>query len=299
MSDDFGTINVRRGERAREIEVMRQHYRQHREALVRMTADAPTEHLASEYQRLIAEIDRALGKLDELDGHPSAAAAVPPPQHEPTRPHGDPLAAQRPTSAGMRPLAGHDEDTDVGPMPVPPPDDGFAYAQPRSRVAMIVVAAVIALAVLGWFIWRASSDRDPAAGAIVEEPAAESTAPDTATVEPATTTTRAATPASSAELTAKPASHDYGTIRKGTRAVRQFDIANNTDEPITIQVARSACRCLYYDYTALVPPRAKETVTVTVDGAKAKAGALRESVRVTSKSDAAVGTSFDVIATIR
>ena len=57
MSDDFGTINVSRGERAREIEVLRQHYRQHREALVRMTSDAPTEHLAAEYQRLIVEID--------------------------------------------------------------------------------------------------------------------------------------------------------------------------------------------------------------------------------------------------
>ena len=74
MSEDFGTINVKRGERAREIEVLRQHYRQHREALARMIADAPTEHLAAEYQRLVIEIDRALGKLNELEG----MAATPP-----------------------------------------------------------------------------------------------------------------------------------------------------------------------------------------------------------------------------
>jgi hypothetical protein len=295
MSDDFGTINARRGERAREIEVLRQHYRQHRDALARMVADAPTEHLASEYQRLIAEIDRALGKLDELEGRPATAAAVPPPQHEPTRPHGDPLAAQRPTasgaaaaSAGMRPLAGHAADL-ADPPTIPPENDGYTYAPPRSRMALILGAAVLALAVIGWLIWRASSDRDPAAGAIVEE---------TTTTAPTTAPATVAEPVNS-ELSVTPPSHEYGTIRRGTRAVRQFEVTNNTDEPVTIQIARSACRCLYYDYTALVPPRAKETVTVTVDAAKAKGGALRETVRVTAKSDPAVGTSFDVIATIQ
>lgn len=288
MSDDFGTINARRGERAREIEVLRQHYRQHRDALVRMTTDAPTEHLASEYQRLIAEIDRALGKLDELEGRP-AVAAVPPP-----RAHGDPHVA-RSSSAGMRPLAGHDTeiDTDLGEPPVlPPPDDGYQYEQPRSRLALIAGTALLALVLIGWLIWRASSDRDPAAGAIVEDTAATTTAAET-TSAPDTV----AEPVSGLSVT--PPSHDYGTIRKGTRAVRQYEVSNNTDEPVTIQVARSACRCLYYDYTALVPPRAKETVTVTVDAGKAKAGELRESIRVSAKSDPSVGTSLDVIATIQ
>ena len=40
MSDDFGTVSVKRGDRAREIEVLRQHYRTHRDALVRMVSDA-------------------------------------------------------------------------------------------------------------------------------------------------------------------------------------------------------------------------------------------------------------------
>src|SRR5436190_18530250 len=67
-SDDFGTVNVRRGERTREIEVMREHYRRHREALAAMMAEAPTEHLANEYRRLLADIDGSLTKLDELEG---------------------------------------------------------------------------------------------------------------------------------------------------------------------------------------------------------------------------------------
>ena len=50
MSDDFGTVNVRRGERSREIEVLREHYRTHRDALGRMAAEAPTQHLTAEYQ---------------------------------------------------------------------------------------------------------------------------------------------------------------------------------------------------------------------------------------------------------
>ncbi|HKO55225.1 MAG TPA: hypothetical protein VJ276_05060, partial [Thermoanaerobaculia bacterium] len=67
MSDEFGTVNVRRGDRAREIEVIRQHYRAHRDALAKMMSDAPTEHLAAEYQRLLHDIDASLAKLDELE----------------------------------------------------------------------------------------------------------------------------------------------------------------------------------------------------------------------------------------
>src|SRR5258706_12872036 len=82
MSDDFGTVNVRRGDRAREIEVMRQRYRAHRDTLQRLAADAPTDHLATEYQRLAGEIDVAMGKLHELEGRGStkpAQTAPPPP----------------------------------------------------------------------------------------------------------------------------------------------------------------------------------------------------------------------------
>jgi hypothetical protein len=268
MSDDFGTINVRRGERTREIEVMRQHYHEHRDALQRMQADAPTEHLASEYERLIAEIDRALGKLAELESAATLPGTPPPP------------GARAKTEAGTRPLimpAASEHD-------LPPAAD-----ESRSRLPLIVAAGLVVLAVIGWLIWRASSDRDGTQLVVEERAPLTDTAPVTETVPVAV----------SDGLVASPPSHDYGTIRKGTRATRQFEIANNSEEPVSIVVARSACRCLYYEHAPVIPPKAKENLTVTVDGARAKAGELRETLKITAKADPSVGTMVDVIATVR
>lgn len=282
MSDDFGTINVKRGERTREIEVLRQHYRQHREALARMTADAPTEHLAAEYQRLIVEIDRALGKLNELEG---AAAASPPPPPLPANP-------RLKTEPGMRPLVSTPiaDDDDGEPLT---PRDLPLEEEPRSRVPLILAAMLVALVLIGWLVWRASTDRGDTPPLIAENgtSAPASTAPDTSLEE-------APVPAAGT-LAVSPPSHDYGVIRKGTRATRQFAIANNSNEPMSIQVARSTCRCLYYEHAPVIPPKAKETLTITVDGAKAKAGELREAVRITKKGDPTIAASVDVRATIQ
>jgi len=196
MSDDFGTINVNRGERAREIEVLRQDYRQHREALARMTVDAPTEHLAVEYQRLIVEIDRALGKLNELEGA-TAAPSPPPTAH-----------ARLKTEPGLRPLVSTMQDDDASEPPAP--RDLPLEEEPRSRVPLILAAMLVALVLIGWLVWRASSDRGETP-LIAENGTATSTAPDTSLEEPPTTATTAAS-----SLTAAPASHDYGIIRKGT-----------------------------------------------------------------------------------
>ena len=287
MSDDFGTINVRRGDRAREIEVMRQHYRAHRDALQRMNADAPTDYLAGEYQRLIGEIDRGLAKLDELES--GVSAPLPPPPVPQVTPRG--TAAK--TEAGTQPLI-VPEHHDVPETDVEPP----------SRLPLILGGAVIALVILAGLAWWASSDRTP--GAIVEErPGVTDTgATDTAGAGDVTATESATTAGATAAvvsegLAATPPSHDYGTIRKGTRATRQYEIANNSDEPVSIVVARSACRCLYYEHARLIPPKAKENLTVTIDGARAKAGELRETVKITAKSDPTVGTTVDVIATIQ
>lgn len=298
MSDELGTVNYKRGDRAREIEVLRAHYRQHREALVNMASEAPTDHLAQEYDRLIRDIDGSLGKLDELEGLAPPTPPPPPP----------PAAAARKTEPGMRPLSRppvvppppkvqpiaepvYDDDATQVDY-VPPEDD-----QPRpgnTRVLMIVGAGLLVLAAIAGLIWWASSDRTS------DTPAQTSTVPiveddagaETATVAPAA-------PIAAEGLSASPPSHDYGVIRKGTRATRQFEITNNTDEPMTVSVARSTCRCLYYEYSELIPPKAKESITVTVDGAKAAAGALQESIRVSSKKDPTVSTTVEVMATIR
>jgi hypothetical protein len=100
-------------------------------------------------------------------------------------------------------------------------------------------------------------------------------------------------------LSVTPAIADYGTIRKGTRAVRQVEVTNTTDKQVDYTVSRSECRCLYYDYRGKLGPKKKETLTVTVDGAKAKAGALSEKLTVAAKKDPSVTTSFQVTATIK
>jgi hypothetical protein len=290
MSDDFGTVNLRAGDRTREIEVLRQHYKRHREALARMIADAPTDALASGYRRLTAEIDAALGKLDELEGGAPAAPVAPvAPRAEErsTPPHGDPLQADVPQAGGpgSRPIRHSPE--------VAEPVEAYEEEPRRvggARVVLILLAALLALIVIGWLVWRASSDRRDEA-VVVPAPvdATESIAP----VEPEPE------PVAAAALAISPASQDYGVIRKGTRATRQFEVTNTTEEPVTIQVARSTCRCLYYEYRALIPPKGKQSVTVTVDGAKAKPGSLTESIAVTAKSDPSVKGTIDLRATIQ
>lgn len=273
-SDDFGTVNLKRSDRAREIEVMREHYRRHREALSHMAAEAPTEYLAGEYRRLIHEIEISLGKLDELEGRVAAAAAVggavpPAPRPVPKR-----------TEPGQRPI------TPSSSVASPPhPADDFMPSS-QSRIILIVVAGLLVLGAIGWLIWRASSEERPVDAVVTETAVSETIAP-------------ASPPAGASALTIEPPTHDYGVVRKGTRAARQFEVVNTTDAPISIKVARSSCRCLYYDYGDVVPPKGRETLTVTVDGAKAEEGQLQEAITVSSSGDAAVSATFNVTATIR
>src|SRR5260221_1813204 len=230
MSDDFGTVNARRGDRAREIEVMRQQYRTHRDTLQRLAADAPTDHLAAEYQRLSDEVETALAKLDELE------------KRNPTGPASTPLPPPRvPTSAGDRPLAVpprsalNDAPMVAGDAPLDPAPNA------TSRVVLIMIAGLIVLGGIVWLIWHGSA-RHGAATSVVEQPvtptdtAAPSTQPSAAPI------TQTVAPAGG-KLKITPVLADYGTIRKGTRAVRQFEVVNNGSTPITVQVSRSACRC--------------------------------------------------------
>ena len=270
-SNEFGTVNVRRGDRTREIDLVRQRYNRHRETLYALAADAPTEHLATEYARLIREIDAAIGKLGELEGkRPADTQPMPAMKTAATEPGSRPLV----TPPGMI-------------MPDSPEPDAPAAAMPR--VAMIIAAGVLVLVLIGWLMWRASGERPSAA------PSTQTTASTATHAAPVTPAPKPALPA----LKIEPATQDYGTIRKGTRAVRQFAVTNNGNAPISLQVARSTCRCLYYDYANSVAPHTKETVTVTIDGAKAKRGALHETVAVSSKSDPNVTGNIDVTATIR
>jgi hypothetical protein len=278
MPEDLGTVNLKQGAQTREIELLRRHYRTHRDSLARLIPDAPTEHLASEYQRLISEIDMSVRKLDELEKKP--ATTVPPPSIADTNP------AMK-TGPGTRPLVRTSE-------PAPPP---AAYRPPapstgaQSRVAMIVIAGVVVLAIMGWLIWRASSDRKAAAPELEQQPVTTTSNAPLPAVTPA--------PVAAPVLKVTPAVADYGTIRKGTRAVRQFQVTNLSDGIVEIEVPRSNCRCLFYDYNGKLPARGQETITITVDGARAKGGPLQEQVEVRAKRDPSISATMTVQATIR
>jgi hypothetical protein len=274
MSDDFGTVNSRK-DRAREITRLREHYRNHRETLSGLMGDAPSDHLANEYQRLLSEIDTAVRKLDELEG-----GGAPPPVPADTNPALKPKPRPGPATPGSRPL--------IRPQEAP-----IGAPNPASRTALILIAGAIVIAAIAALIWYASSRRKPAAA--VNTPIVEQQPVTTTTAAPATIAP--ASPPSSLKIT--PLLADYGTIRRGTRAVRQFEVVNNSGAPIDIQVARSTCRCLFYDYKSKLAPNAKETITVTVDGGRAKAGDLHEDVQVSSKTDPAVSSTFTVQATIK
>jgi hypothetical protein len=287
MPDEFGTVNVRRGERAREIEIIRQQYKRHRDALTSMIADAPTEHLATEYQRLINELDTSLLKLNELETPTltgaGAAASMPPRTPTDTQPIK--------SEPGTRRLVTSSAAGDYDAMPEEP------RRANRFLLFAIVAAGLAVLAVLGWMMWRGTGER-PDTPIVTEttEVAAPATPDETGTI--VETPAPPVTPAV-AVIRVEPASHDFGTIRKGTRAVRQYEVSNSTDQPITISVTRSTCRCLYYSHAPVIPPRGRETITVTVDGARAKVGPLRENVQVTAKANPSIVAPLNVTATIR
>lgn len=286
MSDDFQTVSAKRGDRAREIETLRARYRKHREALTALAADAPSELIAADYRRVIADIDVALAKLDE-------AAPVPPPPPPPAHPARRGIESEPPrlkTEPGMRPL--------VTPAAVDDDTGSFVRAGGDSRRLLIIgVLTVLALTAIA-FIWKPWARNDEP-GAIVEQPVGTATAGDATVAEEGPVTPAPARAAAGRPLTVSPDTIDYGVVRKGTRVTRQYELVNNSDEPLSPEVERSTCRCLYYEYAPVIPPRGKETLTVTIDGVKAKAGPLLESIRVTSKADPSVVATFDVTATVR
>ncbi len=272
MSEEFGTVNLKQGAQTREIELLRRHYRTHRDALSRLIPDAPSQALAAEYQRLINDIDLAVRKLEELEAKPAPSPSDTNPMLK--------------TGPGTRPLVRTPEAGTPPPQRFQPT---ASSSRARSRVTMIIIAGVVVLAIIGWLIWRASSERK-APTPMVEQPVSTTIAPPPA-ITPA--------PAPVASLRVTPAVADYGVIRKGTRAVRQFEVTNVSDAVVEIEVARSGCRCLFYDYNGKLPARGKETITVTIDGARAKAGPLQEQIEVHVKNDPAVSATFAVQATIK
>ena len=98
MPEEFGTVSAKKGDRSREIARLREHYKNHRETLEGLMGDAPSDHLAGEYQRLVTEIDIAVRKIDELEGQ------TPAPLSADTNPLIKPQTRPGATAPGTRPL---------------------------------------------------------------------------------------------------------------------------------------------------------------------------------------------------
>jgi type II secretory pathway component PulM len=285
--DEFSTVNVRRQQIARELDALRQHYLAHREKLAQLEKDAPSEVLAARYVELQREIDVAISKLGELASPTPRVRNVntEPGMHLPPPP--PPTVRTAPGTSGSREW----RDTPIDPASTPQnrEEPMEEVTDETRRLLLIVGITVIVLALLGYLVWRfAMGGNRPAPAAVVEETA------QTETVEPAQPDTVA--PATPSPLAVSPDSHDFGKIRKGTRAVRQFRIENNSEKAIQVAIKRSQCRCLWFDYDSNVPARSSTILAVTVDGAKAPAGNLTENVEVTSKNGMKSG--FTVKATI-
>lgn len=269
MSDEWNTVNIRPGKGGvlREIEVLRRRYAEHRSTLERLAADAPTEHLARRYHQLIGELDASLARVSELEMGPGGALAAPEPGET-------------------------DPRWDDAPYQAPAPVREEKRNAPALRMILVAIAAVFILGVVGVLAWSRLTTPEEAEPAVETTPIIEEEGDGGAAVsssiplpdEPA--------------LSAAPDQQNYGRVNRGARAVRQFEIANNSDATLPISVMRSDCRCLWFEYADTIPPRGTTTLTVTVDGAKAPPGALRETVRVVSRSDPSIVANVEIVADI-
>ncbi|HUP63740.1 MAG TPA: DUF1573 domain-containing protein [Thermoanaerobaculia bacterium] len=180
------------------------------------------------------------------------------------------------------------------PPPLPPPrwseaphrsaatPLGEVRQPPRTGRLIFAVATLLLIAAIGAFTWNWLKDQPEEPDELVTTPLVPEPA-----IEEAV-----------AGLSITPEVHEYGTLRRGARGARQFEILNNSDTTLPVQVERSACRCLWFEYADTIPPRGTTTLTVTVDASKAPAGTLRETIEVVSRTEPPVSASFEVVAEI-
>jgi len=276
MPEDWNTINLSR-EKAigREIEHLRTRYMQHLATLERLITEAPTDHLAGEYERVRQEVELSLHKLSELE------TGIPAPRPAPSTtpvPAESSVASQKSTR---------------------PEDDPFYQTNPSVlvqrdsplRALAIVLIGFVVVALAGYFFWRYVQGRR--AGRAETQTAVSSTVPEeTAPVREVPAETAAP------GFTITPPSQDYGRIRRGTRATRQFELINNTDGEIPLNVSRSTCKCLWFEFVSL-PPGGSTTLTVTIDATRAPRGTLRETITVSSKTNQKLSENVEVTAVIQ
>ncbi|MGK2856732.1 MAG: DUF1573 domain-containing protein [Thermoanaerobaculia bacterium] len=294
--DDWSEREIDRGAALdREVDRLRGVYRDHAETLSKLAGTAPSKQLARRYQEMIAEINKAIVGLDGVDQDAitrktgERPAPIPdsekPTREKPILPPGVPIITPQKPDTEERPIL---SSYTAAAKPEPAEGDDGALM----RIVLIVGLAVVMLAVLGLFVWKFSGDRTASsAGAkpvtIVEPPPKE---------EPVTP---APEPEPASPLTISPQQQDFGTIAKGTSGVRTFELANRGKSTLTLQVARSRCRCLWYDLPRPLPAGGRGTLTVRLDGGKAPSGVLSESIGISAKSAPDAVAVFEVTADVK
>jgi Na+-transporting methylmalonyl-CoA/oxaloacetate decarboxylase gamma subunit len=268
--------------RNREIATLRKRYVDHRELLSRMIADAPADRLAQSYMQVRAEIDAAIAKIDEIEGGRATTAPID-------------LKPQASAAAGSThpALRGTGE---AEPLAIDQDllrDDYIETPHRRAFPAAAAVAVVLVLlSLLAFVVWRFARNVESTRSSIVEETATS--------VEPATTATEPLEPPPAAQsLAITPVQYDYGIIRKGTRKTQKFSMTNNSDGPLTVRTGRSNCRCLWFEHPDTILPGATGALTITVDGGRAQAGPVSETVVVSSRDKPDISARIQVTARVQ
>ena len=283
MDKDWSTINVQSDQVFGRDEETRQRLLHHREALTSLIQSAPTEELARRYSDLRSEIQQSIQRIDDQSragaGAASSAAASPP----------DAASARPGSWTNTRPY-----EPEVGL-----PATATEAAPQNNRAIILLLVGLVALSAFGLLGWRYLRRQD---GGKAGEPAAASTTTestaDSRIVETphAASTDRAAVAADGLLVT--PANLSFGKVRKGTRIVKKFQIANNSSEPLTISAGRSQCHCLWFQFASKVPAGSKVPLSVTLDGARAKKGAVNETITMSSKEHPDEKSTFGVTANV-
>lgn len=279
----------------REVDRLRGVYRDHAETLSRLAASSPSKQLARRYQELIAEINKAIVGLDEVDPDVIARRSaerpivtsdpvIPEPTPPPPR---EPAPDQRRQAPPERPIL----SSYTVAAPEPEADDGTVL-----RVALIIGLAIVILGVLALFVWKFSGDRPPAGK---PEPETTATASPGATPADDEPVTPAPEPKPESLLGVAPQQQDFGVIAKGTSAVRTFELSNRGKSALTLDISRSKCRCLWYDPPRELPAGGRGTLTVRVDGSRAPAGPLAESIEITAKGEPRAVVVVEITADVK
>jgi len=272
-SDDWSDREIDEGGRGnrsvdREIERLKSLYRRHAEELSRLAKSAPTKALARKYSDLIGDINRSILSLDDPGGLASLSSSERPILSDPNPTEPMPPSGRSPSEVPLR--------TEPGRVAIEP------ESNPIGRIVLILFLAIVLMSLLAFFVWKyggeTRTESAPAEGPATEVSAAPIQAPD---------------------LTISPAAQDYGIVYKGTRVAKPFEVTNNSDRDITIEVERSECRCLWFDHPQQIPAGGTITLTVAVDADLAAPGLVSEAVVVSTTDQPRVAAEAQITAQVR